>query len=286
MTELPTISVVIPNLNCVDFIERTILSVLEQEYPKLDLILTDGGSTDGSMEVVEKYRDAFSHIISGPDTGQANAVNKGFAVATGDVMGWINSDDVLIPGGLATVGSLFALNKNMNWMTGRVTCIDEEDNVLTVRRPKPVSRVRLLAGDYQWVQQESTYWRRDLWDQVGGQLNENLKLAVDGELWLRFSRHTDLVPVHAQVGAFRFRKGQRSEAAEAYHAEMLQAIEVERQAQSRSDDLIGAILDTPLELRSRTEAEGLFPSLSSQDPKAMKRPNLWVHSLKRRLNGI
>ncbi|MDX1744212.1 MAG: glycosyltransferase family 2 protein, partial [Ruegeria sp.] len=212
MPELPRISLVIPNLNCAKFIERTIRSVLDQNYPNLELILSDGGSTDGSLEIIEKYRSDFANIISEPDSGQANALNKGFAYATGEIMGWINSDDILLPGSLSFVGSLFALNPKTEWLTGRVTIIDEEDQIQCIERPRPLTHNRFLAADYQWIQQESTFWRCSLWERAGGYLNESLNFAVDGELWLRFSRHAQLTPVHKQIGAFRIRSGQRSEA--------------------------------------------------------------------------
>ncbi len=279
MKNLPVISLVIPNLNCAEFLERTIMSVLAQNYPRLELIMSDGGSRDGSMEIVKRYRDAFAHVISAPDTGQANAVNKGFAVATGDVMGWINSDDILMPGGLDLVGSLFAANDDMEWLSGRVTCIDEEDQQLSNHRPRAVSHLRFLAGDYQWIQQESTFWRKDLWQRAGGGLDESLKLAVDGELWLRFSRHADMIPVHAQIGAFRYRKGQRSEAQDAYHSELLHMIELERQKTEVTDELTRKILSTPLKLRSRKETNSTFPELLKSDPKPLKRLQLWKHKL-------
>ncbi len=269
---LPKISLVIPNLNCVEFIEDTITSILDQSYPNLELILSDGGSTDGSLDIVDRYSDAFDHVVSGPDTGQANAVNKGFALSTGDVMGWINSDDILRPGGLARVGSLFAQKPEIDWLTGKITSIDEDGKLLRSHRPRPLTYERILAGDYQWVQQESTYWRRSLWDVAGKGLNENMKLAVDGELWLRFARHSNLVPVNAQIGAFRFRKGQRSEAIDEYHAEMLRVIEQERRKQDATDDLIEQIVDAPLSLRSRQQAETEFPDISYRDPKSI---NAW-----------
>ncbi|MDP5218182.1 glycosyltransferase family 2 protein [Ruegeria sp. 2205SS24-7] len=283
---LPKISLVIPNLNCAGFIEDTIKSILDQSYPNLELVLSDGGSTDGSLDIVERYSDAFAHVISGPDTGQANAVNKGFALCTGDVMGWINSDDVLMPGGLALVGSLFAGKPALDWITGKLSTIDERGQLLRSYNPRPVTHARFLAGDYQWVQQESTYWRRSLWERAGAGLDESLKLAVDGELWLRFSRHADLVPVHEKIGAFRFREGQRSEAMDAYHAEMLEVIAKERRQEATSDALTRQILDAPLLLRSRREAEGAFPALRRHDPKPLRGPQLWGHSLRRRLRSV
>ena len=286
MTRLPRISVVIPNLNCAEFLERTIRSVIDQNYPDLELILSDGGSTDGSLEIVERYRDFFSAVLSEPDDGQAHAINRGFSVSTGDVMGWINSDDVLLPGSLSLVGSIFAFNSSVEWLTGQLTCIDEADQVLSIRSPRPVTHTRFLAADYQWIQQESTFWRRSLWDVAGGGLNESLRLAVDGELWLRFSRHATMLSVHDQIGAFRFRNGQRSEDIEAYHAEMLEVIDAERATVVPQDDLARRILDEPLKLRTRKEAEATFPDLCKRDPKPFARPRLWKHRLLRRLHQI
>ncbi|MBO9410893.1 MULTISPECIES: glycosyltransferase family 2 protein [unclassified Ruegeria] len=281
MTNMPKISLVVPNLNCAEFLEQTITSIVNQSYPNLELILSDGGSTDGSLDIVEKYRGAFTHIISEPDTGQANAVNKGFALATGEVMGWINSDDVLMPGGLGLVGSLFALKSKLDWVTGKLTTIDEAGRILASRRPRPISYQRFLAGDYQWVQQESTFWRRSLWDKAGGQLDERLSLAVDGELWLRFSRYAELIPVHDKIGAFRFRTGQRSEAIDAYHAEMLAVIANEKQSADSPDAVTKSVLAAPTKLRSWSEADSSFPGLTDCDPKPIKNVSLWKHRFAR-----
>ncbi|KUJ77498.1 glycosyltransferase family 2 protein [Ruegeria profundi] len=286
MPELPRISLVIPNLNCAKFIERTIRSVLDQNYPNLELILSDGGSTDGSLEIIEKYRPHFSHMISEPDSGQANALNKGFAFATGEIMGWINSDDILLPDSLSLVGSLFTLNQKTEWLTGRLTVIDENDQVQCAVRPRPLTHERFLAADYQWIQQESAFWRRSLWTRAGGYLDESLSLAVDGELWLRFSRYAQLTSVHKQIGAFRVRSGQRSEAIDEYHAEMLKVIDHERRNATETNDLTKAILDAPLQLRQRKEAEATFPGLTKHDPKPFKRSKLWKHALLRRMHHI
>ncbi len=286
MAKMPKISLVIPNLNCADFLEQTITSIVSQSYPNLELILSDGGSTDGSLDIVERYRGAFAHIISEPDTGQANAVNKGFSRATGEVMGWINSDDVLMSGGLGLVGSLFALKPKLDWVTGKLTTIDETGHVLASRRPRPISYQRLLAGDYQWVQQESTFWRRSLWDKAGGQLDERLSLAVDGELWLRFSRCAELIAVHDKIGAFRFRKGQRSEAMDAYHAEMLAVIAAEKQKADSADAVTKSIVAAPTILRSRSEADSTFPGLIDYDPKPLKHLSLWRHRCERAIRKL
>ncbi|WP_170452956.1 glycosyltransferase family 2 protein [Ruegeria arenilitoris] len=268
--KLPKISLIIPNLNCVEFIEEAIRSIVDQRYPNLELILSDGGSTDGSLKIVQRYSDEFTHVICGPDTGQANALNRGFALATGDVLGWVNSDDILRPGGLALVGSIFARRPDIDWLTGKISSINEDGKLLHVHRPRPVSYERFLAGDYQWIQQESTFWRRCLWDVAGKGLNEDLKLAVDGELWLRFLRHSKLTPVHAPIGAFRFRKGQRSEAIENYHHEMLKVIQLERQKIAHPKGVLAQVLQLPLELRSQNKTDMLFPDIRKYDAKPVK----------------
>ncbi|TMM52957.1 glycosyltransferase family 2 protein [Sulfitobacter sabulilitoris] len=286
MREWPTISVVIPNLNCAGFLERTIRSVLAQAYPKLDLIMVDGGSTDGSLEIIERHRASFSHVIWGPDTGQANAINKGFAKATGQILSWINSDDMLMPGGLSKVGRIFAQYGDIDWIVGNSTIIDETDKIRMSPAPRPHSARRFLAGDYQWVQQESCYWRRSLWDKAGGALNEDLRLAVDGDLWLRFFAHARLIPVKTRLGAFRIRTGQRSEDIEAYHAEMLAAIERHRPALIQGMSApIDRFRDLPLLVRSREEAEAQFPGLDADDPALLRMSRVALDAVKLRLFG-
>lgn len=220
MTTDPKITVVIPNLNVGAFLEQTIQSVLEQDYPNLDLIVVDGGSTDNSIEIIERYRKHFSHVIIEPDKGQADALNKGFRRASGDILGWLNSDDIFMPGALKRVGRLFQRRKDVSWITGRLLNIDEEGGITHNGVVRPHSRIRFLSGDYQWIQQESTFWRKELWEKAGGTLDLSMKLAVDGELWFRFFQFAPLHSVNMEIGAFRIREGQRSGAIDVYHREM------------------------------------------------------------------
>lgn len=266
MSDLPLITVVIPNLNCADYLERTIRSVLDQGYPALELIMVDGGSTDGSLGIIDKYRPEFAQVIIGPDTGQGHAINKGMAVSTGAVMSWINSDDMLAPGSLHTVGRFFADNPSVSWVVGNSTLIDEEDRVTRSSPPDCHTRIRFLAGDYQWIQQESCFWRRDLWERAGAGLDEQLRLAVDGDLWLRFFEHAQLHGLRAQLGAFRVRSGQRSEAIEAYHAEMLERIRQHRLAVSEDYvERYSDILASDVAVRARPEVEMEWPSVKQED---------------------
>ena len=218
------ISIVTPNYNCEAFLEQTIVSIIGQGYPNLEFILVDGASTDGSMRIVERYRSHFAHVICEPDQGHADALNKGLALATGEIMGWLNSDDLLLPGSLARVAAVFDALAPVQWITGIPSGADETGNVRTYSR-RTWSWQRFLCGDHRHIQQESTFWRRSLWDAVGARLDPRLTLANDFELWLRFFERAQLYTLDAPLGVFRTRQGQRSIiAADAYEAECAQAL--------------------------------------------------------------
>lgn len=205
------ISLVTPNFNGADKLDRTLNSVLSQDYDNLDYVFMDGGSSDESMEIVERHRSRFSHVVSEPDRGLTDALNKGFARTNGAIMGWINSDDILFPGSLAVVNRVFQEFPDVAWLTGRASALNEADTVFTVREARPWSWLRFIAGDYRHIQQESTFWRRDLWNRAGAKLDEAFSTAADFELWTRFFRHAPIHTVDALVGGFRFRdKGQLS----------------------------------------------------------------------------
>lgn len=204
------ISVVTPNYNGEAFLEQTILSVVEQRYPNLEYILVDGASTDGSMRIVERYRDHFAHVVCEPDNGHAEALNKGLALATGDVMAWINSDDLLLPGSLARTDAVFRSLDKVDWITGRPSTADESGCMDPPRALRLWSWQRFLCGDFRHIQQESTFWRSSLWHAAGGRLDTRLRLANDFELWLRFFERAALYTVDAPMGCFRARRGQRS----------------------------------------------------------------------------
>jgi glycosyltransferase involved in cell wall biosynthesis len=204
------ISLVTPNYNGEKFLEKTIVSVLSQNYPNLEYIIVDGKSTDASMKIIEKYASSFAHIICERDSGHADAVNKGFALASGDAMGWVNSDDMLFPGSLALVNEIFSQFSDIEWITGRATSMLESDIVNLVRDARPWSWLRFVCGDYRHIQQESTFWRRQLWERAGGRLSTRYFLANDFELWSRFFQQASLYSIDSILGSFRFREGQRS----------------------------------------------------------------------------
>lgn len=206
----PVISLVTPNYQGVEFLRETIESVLKQRYPALDYVIADGGSTDGSRLVIEQFRDLTSAIISEPDEGHADALNRGFALTQGEIMGWINSDDVLHPGCLSQVARIFRTYPEVEWITGRPSTMNADSVLEYVGPVKPWSRLRFLSGDHLWIQQESTFWRRSLWEKAGGHLDTEFSVANDFDLWARFFRHANLYSVNRLLGCFRIRPGQRS----------------------------------------------------------------------------
>lgn len=199
----PRIALVTPVFNSGKYIEATIESVLAQEYANLDYFIVDGGSTDGTMEVILKYEERISGWISEPDRGMYDALNKGFARTTGEVMGWISATDLLQPGGLGVVGGVFRDLAEVQWITGRPTRLDEAGKTTDVGQIPRWSGGRFLAGYNRYIQQESTYWRRSLWEKAGGRVDDSRRMASDFELWVRFFRHAQLYSVDALIGGFR-----------------------------------------------------------------------------------
>ena len=199
----PQISLVTPVLNSVNYIEQTIQSVLAQRYPNLEYFIVDGGSTDGTVDVIRSYEHRLAGWISEPDRGMYDALNKGFARTAGEVMGWISATDMLHLGGLLSVGAIFRDLPQVEWITGRPTRFNEEGMTICVDPVPHWSRPRFLAGFNRYIQQESTFWRRSLWNRAGGYLDSSLRMAGDFELWIRFFRHARLYPVSGIIGGFR-----------------------------------------------------------------------------------
>lgn len=206
MSNYPSISIVTPNLNQVRFIEETIDSVLSQGYPNLEYIIIDGGSTDGSLDIIKKYERHLKYWVSEPDKGLYHAVQKGFAQSQGEIMAWINSDDRYHRNAFFTVAELFGEHPQVEWLMGTPSLIDEKGRIVQVDIFKRWSKYMLYMGDFRWLQQESMFWRRSLWQEAGSTLNLSKKYAADFELWLRYFRYKPLYLCRAPLGCFRARQ--------------------------------------------------------------------------------
>jgi glycosyltransferase involved in cell wall biosynthesis len=206
--DYPKISIVTPNYNMGNFLEKTMCSVLNQGYPNLEYIVIDGGSTDCSLDIIKKYEPELSYWVSEPDQGLYHAIQKGFERSTGEIMAWINSDDMLHPGSLLIVAELLSQYAEIEWLSGAPTCYDEVGRTVYVSPARLYSRfVFLTHKHYDWIQQESTFWRRSLWEKAGRRLDTSLQLAGDFELWMRFFRYAGPpYVVSSLLGGFRLRK--------------------------------------------------------------------------------
>ncbi|MBI2353849.1 MAG: glycosyltransferase [Deltaproteobacteria bacterium] len=209
----PKISIVTPSFNQAEYLEECIDSILSQNYPNLEYIIMDGGSTDGSVEIIKKYEKYLTYWQSKPDGGQYHAINEGFRRSTGEIMAWLNSDDKYHPGALHLAEMAFRAMPQVEWITGRPTAWDAEGNVSIVFDHVPEwSLERILYHDKNdfYIQQESTFWRRSLWDKAGGMLDTSWRLAADFELWRRFFGYARLVGVDALLGGFRYHSAQKT----------------------------------------------------------------------------
>jgi glycosyltransferase involved in cell wall biosynthesis len=196
---LPKVSVVTPSYNQGRFIEETILSVISQDYPNLEYIIVDGGSTDETMSIVEKYRSQVSYCISEPDNGQSDALNKGFTLSNGQVLAWINSDDVYLPGAIsAAVHAMMVTDTSVVY--GDFELINAESHVLGTVRSPDFDAVRLLNGDY--IPQPSTFFKRSAFFDVG-RLDESLHYSMDYDLWLKMALGYRFLHVPKTLSRFR-----------------------------------------------------------------------------------
>ena len=204
-TDWPKISIVTPSFNQSRYLEETILSVVSQNYPNLEYIIIDGGSTDNSIDIIKKYENHLAYWISEPDNGMYGAIQKGFEQSTGEIMAWINSDDMYHRNSLFTVAEIFSSFPLINWIVGAITYYDEDGKTVSSGQSRFFSRFDFYNYDYKWIQQESVFWRRSLWEKTGSTLDTSLRLAGDFDLWVRFFQHDKLYVTHALIGGFRFR---------------------------------------------------------------------------------
>src|ERR1051326_2778110 len=202
--DYPKISIVTPSFNQAEFFEQTLRSVLDQNYPNLEYVVIDGGSTDGSVDIIKKYADKLTYWVSEKDKGQYDAINKGFSHTTGEIMGWINSSDIYYPWTLQIIAEIFGSMKQVEWLSGMHTNLSTgtAPQSTTVARQKNIYDI--VGGKYKWLQQESIFWKRSLWDKAGGKLDLSVGYAGDLNLWLKFFSHTCLFYVNTILGGFRY----------------------------------------------------------------------------------
>jgi hypothetical protein len=205
----PTICVVTPSYQMGELLQRTIYTVLDQRYPALEYVVQDGGSTDGTQEVLHRYADRLTSWESAPDDGQADAINRGFARTTAEIMAYLNADDLLLPGALAYVGRYFAAHPDVDVVYGHRVIVDIHDLQIGAWIMPPHDDAVLALADY--VPQETLFWRRRIWDAAGGAMDTSFRFAMDWDLLLRFqAAGAKMVRLPRFLGAFRVHGGQKT----------------------------------------------------------------------------
>jgi len=196
----PKISIVTPSLNQGQFIEETIRSVLLQGYPDLEYIIIDGGSNDGSVEIIKKYEKWLTYWISETDHGQANAINKGFKIATGEVVAWLNSDDFYMPEALSRVSNLFKANTDVDMIYGDLMEIHEETGISREIKAREFSHADQVC--WSLIPQPTCFWRSSLINKVG-YLDESYHYIFDLEYWIRAGYHAKIKHFSILLACFR-----------------------------------------------------------------------------------
>lgn len=183
--ELPLVSIITPSFNQARFLEQTIQSVLSQDYPKIEYFIIDGGSTDGSVEIIRAHADRLAGWISEPDSGQTEAINKGFARATGEILAWLNSDDVYRPGAISSAVDFLRRHPEIGLVYGDADYIDEGGHVIG-SFPAARTDYRRLRRGYVHIPQQSAFFRARLWN-MAGPLDPSFYFAMDYDLWVRIA---------------------------------------------------------------------------------------------------
>lgn len=195
----PLVSVVTPSFNQAPFLRRTIESVLTQDYPHIEYILVDGGSTDGSLAIIQEYADRLAYWESHPDQGQTDAINKGFARSTGKYLAWLNSDDVYKPGAIAEAVDFLEKHPDVGMAYGDCTFIDAQEREIGQFPAAQTDYSRLRRG-FVHIPQQASFFRSDLW-RVVGPLDPSFYFAMDYDLWVRLAREAPLVYLPGRVWA-------------------------------------------------------------------------------------
>ena len=222
------ISIVTPTYQSAKYLEKCIQSIISQNYDNFEHIIVDGGSTDGTLDIIKKYENQYPmKWVSEKDNGMYDAINKGFQMADGEIFAWLNSDDEYLPWAFQTMNKVM-WDDSVSWCTtGPAFFANEEGMFFFTNRtlgPRSYSRKLLKKGWYNgiilgFVQQEATFWTRDLWEKSNG-LNPTMRYAGDYWLWRKFAEFETLYSINTVISVFRKRSGQLSSNTSAYNSEL------------------------------------------------------------------
>jgi glycosyltransferase involved in cell wall biosynthesis len=209
---IPSFSIVTPCYNQVDFVAATLQSVAQQNYPSLEYIVVDDGSTDGTSAVLRENEQSISRLITHPNQGFGQTLHDALNLCTGEVMAWINSDDCYLPGAFAAVAKAFTDCPEVDWLVGASLITYRDGSPVAINAPAGFAKSLFFSGRYlgghpgwsgAWIPQESVFWRRSLWEKAGARFLLERKQYGDFELWSRFWRHSELNLLPIPLAAYR-----------------------------------------------------------------------------------
>jgi glycosyltransferase involved in cell wall biosynthesis len=211
--DIPLVSIITPSFNQARFLERTIQSVLAQDYPRIEYIIVDGGSTDGSLEIIQKYQGRIASWVSEQDQGQTDAINKGFDRATGEILAWLNSDDTYHAGAVTAAVKYLLENPQVAMVYADCDFIDENDRVIGQFHAAQTDLRRLRAG-YVHIPQQTMFFRAKYWRELGP-LDPSFYFAMDYDLWTRLAAHAPITYLPGKTWAnFRIHTGSKTSIAD------------------------------------------------------------------------
>lgn len=194
-------SIVTPSYNQVDFLEQTIRSVLEQDYPQIEYLVVDGASTDESVGIIKKYEDKIAWWVSEKDSGQGEAINKGLARATGDILAWLNSDDYYLPNAVSSAVKVFQQNPDVVLVYGDMLAVDESGQTFNTLKYQQLSLEDLLC--FQIIGQPAIFFRREAYEKAGG-LDTTFHFLLDHHFWIRIASHGKILHIPQTWAAARY----------------------------------------------------------------------------------
>lgn len=283
------VTVVTPSFNQATYLEQTICSVLEQDYPEVEYLLIDGGSTDGSLDIIRKYANRFTWWVSEKDNGQADAINKGLFRARGEIIAWLNSDDYYLPGTIRSAVEAFAAHPQAALIYGNMLAVDEHGNVINHLRYRPVRLEDLLC--FEIIGQPAVFMRRSAFEKTGG-LDPSYHFLLDHLLWIHLAQQGDIIHVNQTWAAARYHPAAKNRARAAeFGAEAFRMLEW-AQTQPALQPILQELKTRPLASAYRLESRyrldagqnlaaliAWFHALRLHPATALRRLNLPVSAL-------
>jgi GT2 family glycosyltransferase len=240
------ISIITPSYNQAKYLEQTIQSVLTQDYPRIEYIVIDGASTDGSVDIIKKYQNKLAYWVSEKDKGQAEAINKGFAKATGDIVAWLNSDDYYLPNAISSAMKVFDENPDVVLIYGNMLAVDENGTTFNTLAYRQLTLEDLLC--FQIIGQPAVFMRRSALEKSGG-LDTNFHFMLDHHLWIKITQQGKILHVNQLWAAARYHPEAKNRAkASQFGREAFQILE-----SARADESLARVLN-PISRRATASA--------------------------------